>query len=152
MTISDRLAVHFSQFKQIATLATGQVTIGRVTYPAARYTENMLHTPGTRAYDEGKREYTREFIYCVGMLPSAKVRGNVAFKIVGDDRDWYVAAYYGTLTGRKQEAKEPNEFHPFGNSFMLAPWNIADSKIDLHERVPHPRMAAALGDNWVARI
>lgn len=119
------------------------VTIGRQTYPAARYWETLMTPTGTPAYARGERDYTRETIYCVGFLPSAKLRGNVAFVIDGEPAEWYVAAYYGNVTGRKQSAAAPSEFHPFGNCFMMSPWSVPDgSKIDYHARVPYRRVAA----------
>lgn len=151
MTIFEELGLHFAKHAHVSSVKTGTVTIGRETYPAARYVEYLETPTGTPAYARGERAYTREMIYCVGNLPSAKVRGNVAFTIAGDTRDWYVAGYYGNVTARKQEIKGPNEFHPFGNSFMLAPWDIADSKIDTYARTPYKRVPATLGAHWTTR-
>jgi hypothetical protein len=152
MTIFDQLGTMLAALPQVISVQTGQITIGRVTYPCARYTELLQHRPGTRAYQEGKRGYTRQMIYCVGMLPAASCRGNVAFKVDGDSRDWYVAGYYGNVIKRKQEIVEPNEYHPAGNMFLLVPWDITDgTKIDSYAKVPYRRMPARLGCNWVDR-
>lgn len=119
------------------------VTIGSRTYPAARYTEHLMTPENCDAWRRGEREYDREMIYCVGFLPSAKLNGNVAFTITGEPSEWYVAAYYGNVVKRKQETAEPNEFHPFGNSFLMAPWSVPDgTQIDHHARVPYRRVAA----------
>ena len=149
-TIYDQLVQHLGKHEHVTKLTTCQVAIGRTTYPAALYTECCEVQPGCRAYTEGKRAYTREMIYCVGNLPSAKLRGNVAFNLPTDATDWYVAAYYGNVVNRRQETAEPNEFHPFGNSFILAPWDIADSKIDQYERHPYRRVPMVIR-NEVAR-
>lgn len=152
MTIFEALGAHFAKHAHVISVQTGQITIGRQTYPAARYVENCETPQGTPAYARGERGYTREMIYCVGMLPSAKLRGNLALTIAGDTRDWYVAAYYGDVSSRKQEVKVPNEFHPFGNSFMLAPWSVpSGGSIDEYARVPYRRMRAILSNNWVSR-
>lgn len=129
------------------------VTIGRQTYPAARYMETMMTPTNSPAWARGEREYTQEVVYCVGSLPSAKLRGNVAFILsqhadwgIEETREWYVASYYGDVKAGKQETKAPNEFHPFGNSFMLAPWSVPDGgAIDHYARVPYRRVAVTIG-------
>ena len=122
------------------------VTVGRQTYPAARYTERLQTPPGSAAYQRGERTYEREMIYCVGFLPSAKVRGNVAFTVDDDSRDWFVAGYYGDVVRRKQKTATPSEFRPFGNSFLLAPWDSPDgTKIDTYARVPYRRVKMSIG-------
>jgi hypothetical protein len=131
------------------------VTIGKQTYPAARYTECWMTPQGTAAWNRGEREYEREMIYCVGFLPTVKLRGSVAFTLEGrisehgwsgDADEWYVAGYYGTVKGRKQDKAEPSEYHPFGNSFLLAPWHMSDGlKIDHYARVPYRRVVAHVG-------
>ena len=152
MTIYEELGAWLARLPQVTNVQTGSVTIGRTTYPAARYTKRLQHQPGTRAYQEGKREYTREMIYCVGDIPACKRHGNVAFTVADDSREWYVAAYYLAYRGRgKQAQAERNEYHPFGNSFMLAPWDVPDSTIDQYERVPYRRVAALLGRHWTIR-
>jgi hypothetical protein len=121
------------------------LTIGKTVYPACRYTETLNTPIGCEAYRRGEREYTREMIYVTGMLPSANLRGNVAFTIAGESDEWYVATYFGNVSARKQETKEPTKFHPFGNNFLLAPWNVPDGQaIDHYARVPYRRVTVTI--------
>ncbi len=69
--------------------------------------------------------------------------GNVAFRVAGDARDWFVAGYYGNVVNRQQAKASPNEFHPFGNSFLLALWG-SDTAIDAYTRTPYKRVALAI--------
>jgi hypothetical protein len=66
--------------------------------------------------------------------------------VAGESDKWYVAGYYPRLSGRTQSgASDPADhafmaYHPFSANFMLAPWDIKDSKIDSYERVPYKRV------------
>jgi len=152
MDIYTQLGLHFARHDSVLYVSTGSITIGKETYPAASYIERCAVPPGCPAYDRGEREYTRHMIYCVGKLPSKARRGHVAFRMQDDAHDWYVAAYYGNVKGRVQETAEPNDYHPFGNAFMLAPWDPVDGvTIDAHARVPYPRQRITAGANWIVR-
>jgi len=151
-TICESLAAYLSRIPTVTRVETSFITIRGEQYPAARYTERLQHTPGTPAYARGEREYTREMIYCVGMLPAVRRNGNVAFRMPGDSRDWYVASYYGNVKNRKQETAEPDEYHPHGNMFLLAPWDIDGATIDQYERVPYKRAEVAIArTGWTLR-
>lgn len=127
---------------RVTSTAPCTLTIGKVSYPACRYTETLATPAGCEAHRRGEREYTREMFFVAGMLPSANRRGNVAFTIAGEPCEWYVAGYFGNVRDRKQEIKSPDEFHPFGNDFLLAPWDIKDGlPIDHYARVPYRRVA-----------
>lgn len=137
-TTSRQIVDWLLSLPNVTSASPMQVRIGRQSYPAALYTSTMTVSPGCRAYEAGQRSYQQTMIYCAGPLPSAKRRGNVAFTIDGDARDWYVACY---ATQEAAENPQYAEFHPFGQSFQLAPWDIADSRIDQYARVPYRRVA-----------
>ena len=143
MTTPSDIITYLASIKnaKITRILPCYVTIGRRTHPAAHYWETLATPTGSPAYARGEREYVREMVYCVGYLPPAKLRGNVAFVI--DGTEWYVAAYFGNVSDRKQETAVPNEYHPFGNMFLLAPWE--GGKIDEYARVPYRRMVASMG-------
>lgn len=145
MTTSQEIAAYLQTIPTVTSAIPCTVTIKGTSYPATRYTERLQNSPGTRAYDEGKREYTREMIYVVGSLPAVKRNGNVAFNLQGDTRDWYVAGYFPSYSGRKpQPVHAATEYQPFRNMFLLSPWDNLDTKIDTYERVPYKRVAMAL--------
>jgi len=118
------------------------VIIGDVKYPAARYRSTTKLDPSTRAYQEGKRTATSTMIYCVGMLPKAYCQStHKAFTGI-DQYEWYVACYSGVLSKHNQAKQLASEYHPWGNSFQLSPWDVPDGQaIDHYERVPYKRLA-----------
>ena len=121
------------------------LTIKGTVYPAAQYVQHCTVDPGCRAYAEGKREYDRMAIMVAGPLPACKRNGNVAFRVPGESNEWYVSGYFPRLHGRKQDSINESDapymaFHPFGANFLLAPWDIADSRIDSYARVPYKRV------------
>lgn len=121
----------------ISNIRPCKVTIDGVTWEGARYTRTSYYTADQDAVRWGKKKageaYTQEFIYCLGKLPKcyakrvndkghAMLQGKVCFPYEG--LDWYVCGYY------QQDSQEFQEYHPCGRNFMLAPWDIPNSKID----------------------
>jgi len=72
-------------------------------------------------------EYTRTMEYSADMM--AVIDGRA------DGLDWYVAAYYQKDPVEVQFA----QFQPFGPNFLLAPWDVPDTKIDTYEPKPYIR-------------
>ena len=105
---------------------------------ACRYEQACMAPEGCR----NPGPYTREVIYVVGMLPKCKIKRNsVCFTLEGDKREWYIAGYAGTTqgVGSYQEKVPPGEYNPFGNNFLLMPWEQAE-KIDQYERYTYKRV------------
>lgn len=115
------------------------VQIGDESWNACYYLQWGEYTKDMMACLDGRKKpgarYSRRLIYCVGPLPKVKLKkgkkypaGNVCFPYQG--LDWYVAGYM-----QSNDLKSPfTEFHPFGENFLLAPWDIPNSKIDDYER------------------
>ena len=141
MTTPHEIADYLASLPRVHSVIPESVEISGKVYPACRYQQTMTTPEHSAAWNRGERNYVQEMIYVVGMLPAVKRNGNVAFTMPGDSRDWYVAGYYGAVKARKQATMPPAEFHPFGNSFLLAPWDVVDSKIDTYERHPYKRVA-----------
>lgn len=117
-----------------------RVTIGKESFPAARYTQRLPIAPGCPAYARGEREHVITSIYVAGMVPNQYKRtSHLAFTIEGDSRDWYIACYAGAIIKRRQNTQAPAPYHPFGNSFVLKPWDLAE-RIDHFERKPYARI------------
>ena len=94
-----------------------RLTIGRATYEAAAYKRTV--TPPAGAHNPAP--YVDEAIYVIGRLPSAyRRRKNTTFRFEGDARDWFVACYMS----KDRLAPEFAPFHPFGETFILAPWEV----------------------------
>lgn len=94
----------------------------------------------------------QEFVYVVGDHPHTRRRGkklytrnNICYRVPGDDRDWYIACYFHPelhKTYFKTEPKVDPKYQPFGNNFLLSPWDIPgkpDDKIDSFEPRPYER-------------
>lgn len=147
------LGAWLSALPHVERVRTSSVTLAKVTYYAAAHYWQTGTTPeGSRAYSEGQREYIREMVYVVGALPRSYLRGRAVYRFPGDARDWYVACYAGIVKNRIQEPADVNEYHPFGQCFMLAPWDIAGSTVDDGEKVRRERLSAGPGLNnpsWI---
>ena len=100
-----------------------EVTIGRETWPACRYTRN------------GKTRY-----YLVGQRPKGHQRcPRVCYTL--DGCEWYVGAYLHTHADRSSIARKIQ--HPFGPNWMLMPWG-PEGRIDDYEDVPYRRVKVTL--------
>lgn len=118
------------------------VTIKGTTYIGARYTQTLETPKGSQAHARGERKYQRTMIYCIGRLPACYRRSTrVAFKFAGDARDWYIAGYMPTANLTKENSK----YHPFGETFMLAPWDLSNGDtIDRYEPRTRDRVPVTL--------
>lgn len=95
--------------------------------------------------------YVQEMVYVKGKLPLCMDR-QVCFTVEGDTREWYlVGGFYGTTKATRRTTLEPTEFNPFGNAFMLGPWDDKDfseqskgEKIDHYEDKPYDRVRLAI--------
>lgn len=142
MTDAEKLAQFLLNLTNITAISTGEVSISGVTYVAARYSDHR----------EKPQPHDTEFIFCIGMLPKVMLHGKAAFRLNNaDERDWYIASYYGDIVARQQKVMKANDMHPFGNTFMLTAWDPPNSTIDQHERVKYKRIVARLSDDWVVR-
>jgi hypothetical protein len=136
-----KLAQWLANLPNVSEVKPCVVTIAGASYSAAHYRQNISISPGCPAYERGERWHEREAFYIVGMLPKAYCRSTkVAFTMPGDARDWYIGCYAGLLYQHHQRAQETNEYHPFGNSFILFPWD-ANEAIDHYEMKPYRRVA-----------
>lgn len=105
-----------------------KVTIGSKTWEGAVYTVD----------DEQK-------FYLVGKLPNryGKVCYNIneiAEVVKPWNYEWFVGGY---IDNYEELGPEYQKYHPFGNHWLLVPWNIPGdpkSKIDDHENTPHTRV------------
>lgn len=99
------------------------ITIGTQTWEGARYTQ-----------------YGRDHFYLVGDLPKSFLKGpKTCYRLPDDAHDWYVATYMAKFDALEEHFKE---FHPFGNSWMMMPWDCGGF-IDEHEKT-YRRMDATI--------
>lgn len=88
------------------------VKIGRTIYSGASFSQRRQPDPGTAAYQSGERYYNHGGMYLLGELPYAyRRKSTTAFKTPIGRFPWYVAGWY--------DLKVPNEWHPFGQMFLL---------------------------------
>ena len=145
MTIYENLAVYLKSLPGIHDVHTMTLKLGRDEYPAAVYKQTLNIPEGSDAYRRGERQYTREMVMAIGKLPAHYCKSSrVAFVVNGDTREWYVAGYSGQIKYGKQAEQEVDQYHPFGNDFLLAPWDRTDQKIDSYEDTPYRRVPAAM--------
>lgn len=115
-----------------------KVTIGNQSWDAAFYRQTFKYQEGMMAVSQGLKkvgeEYTIERFYCLGKLPSCYRPEGICFPF--ENYDWYVAAY----ADEKCLQAPFNRFHPFGISFILAPWDIPNETIDKHANKPYRRI------------
>lgn len=105
-----------------------EVTIGELKFSGVHYVQNL---------EFNGRPYTRTAYYLLGHLPE-KIKGRASTKVCFPDAagvDWYAAGYI------KSDGITPSnvQFHPFGEHFLLMPWDVAD-KIDQYEKKPYTRV------------
>lgn len=127
MTQSSDICNFLNGLPHVTNVTPCTITIGRQAYPAARYVQDG-----------------RNMVYCAGLLPKPYLRsGRLAFVMPDSANEWYVACYSGRIVDRKQECKLQTKIHPFGNSFILAEWNLPD-RIDAYESRPYRRIPVGL--------
>lgn len=129
------------------------VTIESQSWPACQYVQTLTYEKEMACVQWGEwgehkagETYTNKGIYCVGPLPKAFVgprkskypRGQVCFPLGG--LDWYIAAYMPLSNPHPEFAPH----HPFGENFILAPWDIPGETIDKWERRPYRRIVPAI--------
>ena len=105
-----------------------KVTIGRETFEGAFYRETLAHNG---------EPYTTEKLYLVGTFPASyRRRRKTSYCFPGDEREWYVACYSPEVIKPEFAA-----FHPFGKTFILAPWDVPSGEaIDKYETKPYTRV------------
>lgn len=120
------------------------VRIGRETFEGAEYEAVGRYESSMTGVQSGEHkageEYTNRYIYLVGTLPASyRSRKATCYNFAGDSRDWYVCCYMDAANLKPQFVP----FHPFGQTFMLAPWEVPDgTAIDRYESKPYTRVAA----------
>ena len=147
-----KLADWLNGFDHITAVTPMTVTIGSATYEACSYVARFETLEGSSAYDNGERHYNRSLIYCLGKLPSCYLRSSRhAFLINDDPADWFISSYFPAIqprrqaagsrqaSGRRQADVQPTDFHPFGATFMLSPWD-SPCAIDEYESRPYRRL------------
>ncbi len=86
--------------------------------------------PGAVYMKDGSWKY-----YLVGELPKS-VRGpKTCYQFNGDDRDWYISGY---LQDAEHLQECQKQYNPFGNHWVLMPWDVP-GKIDDYEERPYQR-------------
>lgn len=127
----DKVATYLQTIDGVKNVQPVQVTIGKRTFPGARFTKTLKYAASDSAVLSGTHQvgdtYTQDVIYLLGATTKAD------FKIVLqlDGQDWFIAGYYDKIT--------PNTYHPFGKCFQLRPWDV-DTKIDAYEAAPRKRV------------
>lgn len=107
------------------------------------YRREFEPPPGCQRPDK----YVLEMLYVVGFLPRCEDL-KVCYTVEGDEREWYlIGGFYGNTKATRRKPMEPSEFNPFGNFFMLGPWDDAEAlpayrgqKIDHYEPKPYQRV------------
>lgn len=132
MTTANQVADWLRTLPNARDVRPVSVTIGKQTWPGARYTSVNHYSASMQAVLDGRKkvneEYTQVAIFLAGPLPKRRKKGT-CFPF--DGQEWYIACYY--------EGTDANEFHPFGATFILMPWTH-EEKIDKHERFTYDRI------------
>jgi hypothetical protein len=128
-----------------------RVEIDGELFDGCRYKQTHEYTADMDAVKWGKRKagdkYHWEAIYCLGRVPKSygkpprpgKSTVTRAQKVcyTFEGMDWYVSGYVQSVDVLLNPKWAGS--HPFGLHFMLAPWNIPNSKIDDYEPKPYVR-------------
>ena len=143
MTTPVEIADFLRKLPHVTKAEPLSVEICGIVYPAAAYVQRLDTPEGSPAYARGERRYLRQAVYVAGMLPrdychNTRCVFRFPQSMAAPPRDWYIACYFGDLKRHRQAVAQPSEFHPFGNSFILMPWDLANP-IDAHERFQKPR-------------
>ena len=147
MTIYDDLHAYLASHGAFD-ITTCTLRIGRHDYPAARYLQRHATPPGSPAYVRGEREYLSQTIMAVGKLPSFYRRSSkVCFTMADAVHEWFVAGYAGAIANRVQADVEPSDINPFGNTFLVSPWNLSEP-IDRYERNQYRRVPIELRNQF----
>lgn len=116
-----------------------KVLIGNQTWIGCRYTRVLHYTASMMAVTHGDKKaddtYTENRIYVIGKLPKGYF-GRPKQCYPFEENEWYVSGYMPL----KNMTPEVQHFHPFGINFILAPWDIKDSKVDDGEIKPYKRI------------
>ncbi len=145
----NHLASYLAQFDHITSVTPMKIEFpyGKKmeTYPACSYLARFKTVENSPAYDRGEREYWKSFIYLIGELPSSyRKNRKIVFQIPGDPEEWFVSSYWPSLLRHKQEIPQiPNEYHPFGPSFLISPWSFPEP-IDQYETHKYHRLPIRL--------
>lgn len=144
-SLARRVASFLAALPQVRESLPYSVTIGRQTFHGARYRESFAYLHDGRdstgrTFKAGDR-YMRESIFLVGALPAAyQRRAKTCFRLIGDSRDWYITCYATEETARDSRYAE---YHPFGQTFIISPWDVPDgTAIDHYEPKPYTRVGA----------
>jgi len=144
MSVSANVVAYLASLGHLSNIKPVSVTISGVTYEGAEYDRTNTYTAEMDGVRRGQFKagdtYTDHAIYLVGALPAYRLRSNkTCFTFEGDARDWYIASYMKAENLSPQNA----EFHPFGVTFMLMPWDLpSGEKIDHYEEKPYVRVKA----------
>lgn len=102
------------------------VTIGRTTYAGATFDQVRDHSPGTRAYADGAREYVHSGIYLLGELPPSRLNGSARAYVdsADDDARWFVGSWWSSDDARMPDSDQDlrargRDSHPLGSMFMM---------------------------------
>ena len=125
MDIATKVAKWLLSLQHIAMTTPVRVTIGKHTFPGAKYTEDR----------EGSAE---ERLYLVGELPASFRRSHkVCYRTADSECDWYIAAWFRE-TGFSIEWRQ---VHRFGSHFILALWSMPQGwEIDKFDAKPYRRI------------
>lgn len=110
--------------------------MGTYTEGMGACTHGITLKDGSRVVKKPGEDYTENrTIYLVGRGPQGRKWKKVA--LTADGQEWYFSSYI-----IKENIKpEHKEFHPFGETFMIAEWEVPDgSKIDHYEEQPYRRV------------
>jgi hypothetical protein len=114
-----------------------RVTIGKKSWEGAYYVRICHWHTGQDAVARGEHKDGEEYLelafYVSGIVPDHK---HTCYPYEG--KDWYIGSYSEPKIPIKPEHEE---YHPFGHSFQIFPWNVPDgTKIDTYERHRYKRI------------
>jgi hypothetical protein len=123
-----------------------RVTIESEVWEGCAYTQTLRYGKGIDIVVRGLK--TTEDIYhtyrilCVGRLPLVYKpfgrkypRNNTCFIVKDSPWEWYVAGYMPS----DKLTEATMRHHPFGANFVLAPWDVPDTRIDTGALRPYVR-------------
>lgn len=147
MSVANQVAEWLDSLPNVTGVRPCVVTLGKEKFEGASYVSRLQYSASMDVVRRGERKegeacYRRN-IYLVGSLPRDKKRGlKVCFPYEG--QDWYVTCYYQGSDNPAEEERV-KEYHPFGHTFVLGPWDVPDgSAIDDGERKPYRRVSMTI--------
>jgi hypothetical protein len=146
MKVANEVAKWLRSLPDMAKVKACVVEIDGQVFEGAYYEATMRYTSNMKIVLDGKVKagdpYTRRSVYLVGDLPNVyRKRRKTCFVIPGEDHEWYISSYSDK---RAISDDRTSEFHPFGLSFQLAPWEHL-SKIDDFARHAYTRVPVTVG-------